>query len=231
MAKQSFGKDNLGSPETRPCFYKIIWLANSIDLRIPPAFKHHLSNSNEEVDQYATLKTPYGKWKVKLEQKKGDIYFVQGWQDFLKHHSLGQQEFLVFKYNGHMSFDVAIYDKNGCEKNYQSIRASRQESASSFTSSFPFFRHVMKATNVGTSSTLFIPKAFQRKHIPLSRHKFVLRNSESICWTVNVTVASTKLLMMCGGWKAFADDNSVKKGDECIFELVEQNTMQVHIFR
>ncbi|KAK6136817.1 hypothetical protein DH2020_029440 [Rehmannia glutinosa] len=228
MAKQSFGKDNLGSPETRPCFYKIIWLANSIDLRIPPAFKHHLSINDSST---ITLKTPSGNWKVKLQMKNGNMYFVQDWQEFVKHHSLGHAEFLVFTYNGDMLFDVVIYDQNGCEKNYQSIRASRQESASSFTSSFPFFRHVMKATNVGTSSTLFIPKAFQRKHIPLSRHKFVLRNSESICWTVNVTVASTKLLMMCGGWKAFADDNSIKKGDECIFELVEQNTMQVHIFR
>lgn len=198
-----------------------------------------------------------------MKKDKGDIYFVKGWQEFVKHHSLGEAEFLLFTYNGDMYFDVAIYEKNGCKKNYQSVGTSHQESACYFTSSFPFFKHEIKDYNVGTrcilvrcSSLIFrtifpctyksifldliknfslflqlIPKAFSRIHLPMSRQTMILRNSKGICWSANMSLTSSNQLSLFGGWKAFSDDNSIKKGDVCIFELVEKNIMQVHIFK
>ncbi|KAK4401597.1 hypothetical protein Sango_0900400 [Sesamum angolense] len=196
--------------------------------RIPPAFKKQLSN--EGTDR-VTLRSPCGNWDVKLLQENGGIYFAEGWQDFERHHSLGRAEFLLFNYNGKMSFDVVIFGINGCARNYESAAKSGQESASSFTSTFPFFRHSIKRCNLGSRSTLIIPKPFSRIHLRPSRQILIRQNSEGISWRASILVTSSKHLSITGGWKAFSDDNLIKKGDICIFELVEQNTMQVHIFR
>ncbi|KAL2254695.1 B3 domain-containing protein Os11g0197600-like [Sesamum indicum] len=228
MAKEKHQKDGRGNPNTRPCFYKIMWPTNLIHLRIPPAFKKQLLN--EQTDR-ATLRSPCGNWDVKLLQENGDIYFAEGWQDFVRHHSLGSAEFLLFNYNGKMSFDVVIFGINGCARNYESAAKSGQESVSSFTSTFPFFRYSIKGYNLGSRSTLLIPKAFSRIHLRPSRQIVILKNLEGISWRASILVNSSKHLSITGGWKAFSDDNSIKNGDVCIFELVEQNTMQVHIFR
>jgi hypothetical protein len=34
----------------------------------------------------------------------------------------------------------------------------------------------------------------------------------------------------CGGWITFVRDNGINFGDTCIFELVSDYVMQVHIF-
>ncbi|GFQ03846.1 B3 domain-containing protein os01g0723500 [Phtheirospermum japonicum] len=213
------GKDN-GNPDKRPCFFKIMWFANTIDLRIPPDFKHHLT-SIERTER--AILTPLGDWVIKIVRKQGDMYFAEkGWQEFLKHHSLGRAEFVVFKYNGDTSFDVVIYERNGCARNYPS--------SSRFTSPFTFFSRVMKNHNIGPSSKVYIPRVFQEKHLPLSKQGIILQDSEGVSWPVTVTISSNEFLMILGGWKAFADSHSIKKDDICIFELVEQNTMKVHIF-
>ncbi|KAL0365450.1 UNVERIFIED_CONTAM: B3 domain-containing protein [Sesamum angustifolium] len=228
MAKGKHQKDGRGNPNTRPCFYKIMVPTNQTRLRIPPAFKVQLPN--EGTDR-VTLRSPCGYWDVKLLHENREIYFAEGWQDFVRHHSLGRAEFLLFNYNGKMSFDVVIFGINGCARNYESAAESGQESASSFTSTFPFFRHSIKRCNLGSRSTLIIPKAFSRIHLRPSRQILILQNSEGISWRASILVTSSKHLSVTGGWKAFSDDNSIKKGDICIFELVEQNTMRVHIFR
>lgn len=65
--------------------------------------------------------TAAGEWHVKLIQdQNGDIYFSHGWQDFVKHHYLGKLELLLFNYNGHLSFDVTIFNKNGSQRTYSS---------------------------------------------------------------------------------------------------------------
>ncbi|GER42229.1 B3 domain-containing protein [Striga asiatica] len=110
-------KNNMETPDKRPCFYKIIWLTNCTNLRIPPKFERHLP-PNIEKSETATLKTPNGNWNVKLVRKPDGIYFMSGWKKFVRCQSLGQAEFLIFKYNGSLSFDVVFYDPNGCGRNY-----------------------------------------------------------------------------------------------------------------
>ncbi|PIN08678.1 hypothetical protein CDL12_18743 [Handroanthus impetiginosus] len=220
MEKDKLKMDEWESPDRRPCFYRIIWLPNLTELKIPSAFKKHLSNKQTNS---ATLRSPCGNWKVKLLQEGSEIYFGQGWQEFVKDHSLGKFEYLLFKYNEEMSFDVVIFDKNGCKKSYQ-------ESPSTFISSFPFFKHRINNCNVGRKCSLQIPQAFSKMHLSSIKQTMILQNSKGIPWLVNVIINSNKQLLISGGWKAFADDNSIKKGNVCIFELVEQNKMQVHVF-
>ena len=60
-------------------------------------------------------------WCVKLQKTAEDIYMKDGWKQYFEDHSLGDNEFLFFKYNGEMSFDVIVFGKDCCERVYDHI--------------------------------------------------------------------------------------------------------------
>ncbi|PIA59297.1 hypothetical protein AQUCO_00400295v1 [Aquilegia coerulea] len=81
---------------------------------IPPDFLKHIQ---KEESVMAVLKCPSGsRWDVKLSKRENGTFIQDGWQNFLRDHSLGNYEVLVFRYNGDMCFDVQIFDKTGSEK-------------------------------------------------------------------------------------------------------------------
>ena len=55
-------------------------------------------------------------WVVELVQKNDDLFFDEGWADFVRDHSLECGEFLVFRYDGDLVFDVKVFDQSTCEK-------------------------------------------------------------------------------------------------------------------
>jgi len=65
-----------------------------------------------------TLKGPSGVvWDIGLTTRDDTIYSTNGWQQFVKDHSLKQNDFLVFKYNGESLFEVLIFHgESFCEK-------------------------------------------------------------------------------------------------------------------
>lgn len=68
-------------------------------------------------------------------------------------------------------------------------------------------------------------------HLPNSKIKIVLQNLKGECWTVN-SVPTTRVNTshtLCGGWIAFVRCNDIKVGDICIFELVRECELRVHI--
>ncbi|XP_059650012.1 B3 domain-containing protein Os01g0723500-like [Cornus florida] len=44
------------------------------------------------------------------------MYLQDGWKEFLRDNSLGDNEFLVFRYDGNLCFNVKIFDKSGCKR-------------------------------------------------------------------------------------------------------------------
>ncbi|RZC45285.1 hypothetical protein C5167_038230 [Papaver somniferum] len=54
-------------------------------------------------------------WVYRTE--KG-TFLQDGWQDFVRYYSLWNNEFLVFRYDGNMHFNVVILHKSGCEREY-----------------------------------------------------------------------------------------------------------------
>ncbi|KAE8100598.1 hypothetical protein FH972_018483 [Carpinus fangiana] len=109
---------------------------------------------------------------------------------------------------------------------------SAHEVAQSFTSSFPYFVRIMKSFNVSGSYTLNIPYKFSTAHLPNSKTKIVLQNLKGESWTVN-SVPTTRVNTshtLCGGWMAFVRGNDIKIGDICIFELVLECELRVHVF-
>ncbi|GFS39968.1 hypothetical protein Acr_00g0065870 [Actinidia rufa] len=66
--------------------------------RIPPHFVKHLVN---EKAGRATRMDPYDDlWTIVLRKKENGTYLHDGWPNFMRYHSLGNREFLLFQYHG-----------------------------------------------------------------------------------------------------------------------------------
>ncbi|GAB4847038.1 hypothetical protein Ancab_026050 [Ancistrocladus abbreviatus] len=83
-------------------------------LLIPSAFQKHLQGF---VPRKCTILNPAGQtWSVNLEKEGNNLFLKDGWQKFVKHHSLEIGNFLVFRYGGSSTFSVQLFGKNGCAK-------------------------------------------------------------------------------------------------------------------
>jgi hypothetical protein len=82
---------------------------------LPKTFSN---NVKKKLPENAVLKGPGGVvWDIELTTRDGIVYFTNGWQQFVKDHSLKENDFLVFKYNGESLFEVLIFDgESSCEK-------------------------------------------------------------------------------------------------------------------
>ncbi|XP_059665156.1 uncharacterized protein LOC132311301 [Cornus florida] len=105
-------------PRPSSKFFKII-LHSSIHekkLRIPEKF---VRKYGDELSAVSILTVPTGQVShVALEKTDKMIWFCDGWQQFMEHHSISYGSFLVFKYKGNSSFDVLIFDLTATEIQY-----------------------------------------------------------------------------------------------------------------
>lgn len=65
--------------------------------------------------------------RVGLKRVDNKIWFNDGWQEFMERYSIRIGYFLVFRYEGHSSFNVHIYNLPSSEINYHSNPYSRTE--------------------------------------------------------------------------------------------------------
>ena len=73
----------------------------------------------DELSTVATLTTLYGGiWQVGLKKADSNIWFCNGWQDFVECHSICYGYFLVFRYEGNLGFHVLIFNKTATEIQY-----------------------------------------------------------------------------------------------------------------
>ncbi|XP_074283923.1 B3 domain-containing protein REM14-like [Silene latifolia] len=59
-----------------------------------------------------------GIWYVKVSYKEGKVHFKDGWRKFCEEHGLQVGDFLVFKYQGNLIFDVIVFDPSACERTF-----------------------------------------------------------------------------------------------------------------
>lgn len=70
----------------------------------------------------ACLNVPSGDvWKVKLRRQDDDFWLQEGWLDFVKHYSIGDGDFLVFRYEGNSVFHVVIFRPSASEIKYPMV--------------------------------------------------------------------------------------------------------------
>lgn len=82
--------------------------------RIPPSF---IKNLAREISGTATLSRSSGShWHVRVWKNPDGTYLEDGWERFMKDNRLGDDEFLIFRYEGNVRFHVRIFEKNGVKR-------------------------------------------------------------------------------------------------------------------
>ncbi|KAK9285239.1 hypothetical protein L1049_024428 [Liquidambar formosana] len=95
-------------------FFKIMIGDFRLRLRIPRKF---VINFKEKLADTILLKGPSGNtWTIQLTRTEEDVLFDNGWDEFVRDHSLEETNFLVFRCDGNSSFKVLIFDATGCER-------------------------------------------------------------------------------------------------------------------
>lgn len=118
--------------KTYSYFFKVI-LAFTIEdkkMKIPPNF---VERFGDELSYVATLTNPKGYvMRVGITKEDGNIWFDDGWNEFVEYHSIGVGYFVVFQYRENSKFQVFIYNTTTCEIEYPSrnmFPPSRQNQA------------------------------------------------------------------------------------------------------
>ncbi|KAK7841930.1 putative b3 domain-containing protein, partial [Quercus suber] len=93
---------NMSSTTTKRCtrFFKVFLPEYCSErMRIPDAFVSQLDRS---VPKKAILRSGNRKiWHVKVGKISDGVFFLNGWQEFVKDNLIELGDFLVFQYNGH----------------------------------------------------------------------------------------------------------------------------------
>ncbi|KAH9609130.1 hypothetical protein KSS87_004495 [Heliosperma pusillum] len=224
-------------------FHQIVigdYLAHRV--KIPPHFMKHLSKdlSKEEITK-ATIKSDVGFWPVKLRKTSNYTYIEEGWPKVMEDNALGDKEFLVFRYDGNMCFNLQIFEKTGCERIYPTIVSNNPKEEcvpeeitvdrhGNYTVNFenPHYKKCLKEYNVSRGYVLRLPKRFSNKMASFDQRLIIgVENTKGEAWEVNATL-NTGSYCLCGGWRAFVAANKLNVGDECIFELIAKNRIRVH---
>ncbi|XP_021816829.1 B3 domain-containing transcription factor VRN1-like [Prunus avium] len=104
--------------------------------------------------------------------------------------------------------------------------SSSSSSANEFVSSHPFFK-----VTLGSYLGMNVPASF-RKHFTTMETQIVRLWVGDRSWPVKL-IFHRYNGQLSAGWRAFSKENSLKKGDVCIFELIDTNNVAlvVNIFR
>ncbi|KAM1106230.1 hypothetical protein ACFX13_003171 [Malus domestica] len=102
-----------------PYFHKLIVSSTlqAKQLRIPESFVQKFRN---DLSTIAKLTVPDGRvWHVGIKKVDNKFWFHGGWLEFIEHYSIRVGYFLTFRYEGHSSFTVHIFNLKTAEINYQ----------------------------------------------------------------------------------------------------------------
>ncbi|KAK4729175.1 hypothetical protein R3W88_022163 [Solanum pinnatisectum] len=107
-------------PPKKPHFLKPILPGFKQQITIPIGFFKYLKGQGNE---YALLRRASKKWSVKVNGRR----LEDGWEEFVKDHDLQLGNILIFRHEGDMEFEVAVFDSSCCEREYEQGVHGREE--------------------------------------------------------------------------------------------------------
>nr|KAJ0228338.1 hypothetical protein LSAT_V11C100017970 [Lactuca sativa] len=179
---------------------------------IPSSF---LTNLNDKRCSEAILRRGRHEWSVDID----DGVFGDGWMRFVRENGVQEFDFIVFKNQGCMVFDVMVFEQSTCEKHYPNLFDEMEgeepltESETIFThnigknlvknhiqvketslslNNHPYFISNLKSTSF-KRSFLYLPVDFW---IPnrLKAGEMILRDNKGRSWKVELKKANERLL-------------------------------------
>ncbi|XP_077224926.1 B3 domain-containing protein REM10-like isoform X2 [Tasmannia lanceolata] len=253
----SLGREMKEKSSHQPQFLKPIFPEYFQKISIPIAFHRYLVGEKSDI---AVLKSALGKsWPVKVKGCINGVFFEEGWEDFVADHGLSSGDILLFRYEGNMVFDVTVFDKTACDRRYpplvlkddKKMQKQRErkdekhvealelggqmvgfEGSSSYKPEAPHFVVTMRRSNVN-HDYMGIPRKFVVANNLGKRTEITLEDPEgrSFPMTLFHKKPPHYSTSISTGWQRFAISNKLEEGDECIFDLVTEDVMNVRICR
>ncbi|TVU26284.1 hypothetical protein EJB05_28823 [Eragrostis curvula] len=111
-------------------------------------------------------------------------------------------------------------------------KAHALKRAKEFKSKNPFTLQVMMESYVYVGFFMNIPCEFVREYLPQTAKKMTLWDPQGKPWEVQYVYYSERsVAAFSGGWGKFAVGNNLEKFDVCVFELLKEDNIKVHIYR
>ncbi|XP_074281461.1 putative B3 domain-containing protein REM15 [Silene latifolia] len=178
-------------------------------------------------------------WYVKVSCEKGKMDMKDGWEIFCKEHGLKMGDFLVFKYQGNLIFDVIIFDPSASERKFpQTPIASRVTKIDHISKGrsvakmafkprgFPYC-HISVKPHCFKWGGLIIPIEFARANgIDKRRCKIKVNDERGRSWSMQLKYRRESSkggngVYISSGWCKFYVANGLKSGDQVIIELID----------
>ncbi|KAF7814015.1 B3 domain-containing transcription factor VRN1-like [Senna tora] len=243
-----------------PSFFKVLVAKDfSTQLQIPQVFVNTFSDIFMSNQFHIHTHSADHFWKVEVESFNERTYFTKGWEEFVKENLLEFLDFIVFKYvdPSRSSYENQIRNK-GQEKERKEVTyididpptdekenddskehvkrsiALAHEEARRFKSNHPFFQVDLHPSYV--NSFMYLPTKFYKTYLKGKVEEVKLEVSGRI-WSVGLIRVNGNQKSKCNsarlsrGWRAFFEENKLKPGEVCIFEMKKWSNFQVHIFR
>ncbi|XP_071918984.1 putative B3 domain-containing protein REM15 [Coffea arabica] len=196
------------SPE-KPHFFKPILPGFKNGLKIPVSFSKYLCG---ERSNYVLLRRGVREWRVKMSGQS----LEEGWRKFAVENNLEVGDFVAFKHEGNMVFDVRVFDPSHCEREYpwiHDVTSDEPKEEEHIPSSKKFKSH--------------IPLGFARANNLRNRScEVILRDPQQKSWQVEMVPKASHVCFK-RGWSAFFKANGLKLGDTFKIELVENGKIPV----
>ncbi|KAG7576236.1 B3 DNA binding domain [Arabidopsis thaliana x Arabidopsis arenosa] len=105
----------MASSDVLPRFFTVFLSQYSSEsMVIPRSYYQHLPR---RLPKTAILVGTGGRfWKVAMTSRREQVYFEQGWGNFVADNELKDGEFLTFVFDGHRSYEVSIYGRGDCKE-------------------------------------------------------------------------------------------------------------------
>ncbi|XVF35723.1 hypothetical protein REPUB_Repub18cG0170800 [Reevesia pubescens] len=194
---------------------------------IPLSFFKYLKDQNCE---RAVLRSSGRTWSVKIKDRK----FEDGWEEFARDHDLHVGDFVVFRHDGNMVFDVMVFDISACQREYplfaMKVKDRKKSSAKEFrkqlekwtSTSLTLERPYFVATLMQKRFRLNIPKKFAGSNGLAGRFcEMTLVDQQGKSWIASLRHKKSDGQVYIGqGWRNICIANNFEEGDCVLLELI-----------
>ncbi|CAN1250445.1 B3 domain-containing protein At4g01580 [Linum perenne] len=123
---------------------------------------------------------------------------------------------------GNLNKTVKIEEQGlNCEESSKKPLCWRVVGGAGLAPEKPSFKIEMTSTKA-TAYNLHLPRWFTNEHKVFENEEMVKLEVGDKVWAVHMNVQNNKYVRFASGWRGFAQDNSLKPGDICAFELVKR---------
>nr|VDC83912.1 unnamed protein product [Brassica rapa] len=220
---------SLLSPAT-PHFFQPLLSGSKSHLNIPVKFfSEHIEGKHEGKTVMLRSDASEKTWKVKMEGQR----LTQGWKEFVEEHVLRVGDFVVFRLERDMLFNVTALGSSNCEIQYTPSGSRRQEEEEeSVETEKEIKKNLTRFVTLTPTSSSFetgkqhLPANFTRGNGLIKPGKIIMVDKKGDEWVMELKVGKTNVsimymyIMSRNGWRIFCGVNGVRAGESLTLELI-----------